>query len=662
MDAPLTLALVAVALLGVSGMPAACRWSVPGERLAAGLAVGGATVGLLAALLSLMGSSTATVSFAWGVPAGALTLGLDALSAVFLIPVSLIPGVASVYGLGYFRPGGDVGRGVRLFQGLMSAGMVVVLLARNGVLFLFGWEIMAVSAFLLIATEHRLAAARQAAWIYLVATHIGTFCLLAAFALLPAGNASLDWAPAAIAALPPERALLVFALAFVGFGFKAGVMPLHVWLPAAHANAPSHVSAVLSGVVIKMGAYGVLRMLTLLPAQPAWCGALVTLLGIVTAVVGIAVTLRQGDLKRLLAYSSVENIGIVFAGIGLGMVGRAASEPSWVVLGFGAALLHTLNHSLFKPLLFLATGAVVHATGTRRLDALGGMIRRMPRTAAAFFVGALAIVGLPPLNGFVSEVLLYLGLFAAGQSASTGTVLLAAVGLVGLAMTGALAAASFVRVFGIAFLGTARTLAAAQAHEARATMTGPTLALATLCALVGAIPWAVTPVVDAALACMPAGTPLPTLGSVAPLAALSWMALGTLVAVGAALAWLSLRRRGAVAAETWSCGYAEPGSPRIQYTAAGFAQLTNDAQTGAPPEHRRPKGPQVLFPAGRAWARPEREFLLHRVLLPWFHRQAERCLRLRILQHGNAQAYLLYIMLAFLLLLGWSSFAAWWWA
>lgn len=661
MTTGLGLALLAVALSAVSGLPSALsrRDLRNGEALSAALAMAAGLCGLLAAVAALTQptgwTEAAAFSLPWPIPGGAFTVALDPLSGWFLLPVSLLPAIAAGYGLGYSRPSTHGGRAVRLLQGLMTAGMLLLLLARNGLVFLLGWETMALSAFLLIGTEHHKAAARDAAWIYLVATHVGTFCLIACFALLPTQGGLLDWDPVAIASLPADRGLPVFLLALVGFGLKAGLMPLHVWLPAAHANAPSHVSAVLSGVMIKMGAYGVLRFATLLPPLPAGIGMALLLAGLASAVLGIACALRQGDLKRMLAYSSIENLGIVFLGIGLGLLGRATGELRWQVLGFAGALLHVLNHSLFKPALFFASGALIHAAGTRRMDQMGGLLRAMPRTALAFLLGSVAISGLPPGNGFASEMLLYLGLFDAAGSSTTPVVLTAVLGLCGLGMVGALAAAALIRAFGTVFLGAPRSAAATRAHEAPPSMTGSMLLLAFLCVGAGVAPGALAPWIDAVLTHgLGVTAARPGLLATAPLAAIGIGALVVLLALGALLAWLSRRRRRAASAGTWDCGYVAPDSPRIQYTASSFAAFLIGLQGGA---RRATKAATrgVLFPGSRSEVRQERELLLHRVLLPWFHRQAARCLRLRILQHGKVQIYLLYILIVLVLLLAWSS-------
>jgi formate hydrogenlyase subunit 3/multisubunit Na+/H+ antiporter MnhD subunit len=282
------------------------------------------------------------------------------------------------------------------FFNLLLASMLLVVTARNGVLFLVSWEIMSLSSFFLVMFEDEKPGVREAGWTYLVTTHLGTALLLAMFVLLGRNSGSLDFdalsAPEAIAGV-------VFLLGLIGFGTKAGLMPLHVWLPEAHPVAPSYVSAVMSGVMIKMGIYGLLRTLTWLGEPPAWWGWTLLVLGVVSGVLGVLYALAQHDLKRLLAYHSVENIGIIAMALGVGLLGVHYRIPAMAALGFTGGLLHVVNHALFKSLLFLGAGSVLHATGVGDLDRLGGLLKRMPITGTTFLIGAAAICGLPPLNG-----------------------------------------------------------------------------------------------------------------------------------------------------------------------------------------------------------------------------------------------------------------------
>lgn len=660
MTASLALAVAGALVCALAGLPtlAGCRHRDAAERLAAAITCTGSGVGLAGALLALFGTPGAA-TLAWPVPGLSAAIAIDGLTALFLLPVYLVSGLAAIYGIGYAAAFGEHGRCVRAFQGLLTAGMATLLLARNGMLFLVGWEVMAISAFLLIATEHRQPQVRRAAWVYLVTTHACTLCLVAVMLLLQGPGGNLDWHPDAIRTLPPARQCAVFALGLLAFGLKAGLMPLHVWLPGAHGNAPSHVSAVLSGVLLKMGAYGVLRLLLLLGPLPPACGAIALGLGAASALIGVAATLAQDDLKRLLAYSSIENLGIVFLGIGLYMLGEAAHDRRLAVLGVGGSLFHVLNHSLFKPLLFLCAGSFVHGTGTRRLDQLGGLWRRMPRTSACFLVGAAAISGLPLLNGFASELVIYLGLFTVAVQPDPLLALLAAAVAGALAMVGGLATATFVRAVGVVCLGRARSGDAAHAHESPASMTVPAAVLAVLCAAVGLAPWAVAPLLDAAIADFGRLEPPMGLSDLVPFGTLSAVSLGCTAAAAALLWWLVAARshaRPTPAVGTWDCGYADASAPRLQYTAASFAQFAVRILDWTAREATAIPRATGLFPAPRALVRRTLEPLLRGTLWPLAHRLADRCQRVRFLQRGRLQVYLLYILVALVLLLTWSAF------
>ena len=494
---PLELILIAAALQGCSGLPGllGARRSRWGERTAAAMATLAAALGLLGVLLP---ADAAPLSASWGLPWGKLAIALDPVSRAFLLPVFLIPALGAVYGLGYWRQADHPGNGrkLRVFYGLMPAAMTVVVLAHDGVLFLMAWEVMAIAGFFLVSTEDDQRASREAAWVYFIAAHLGTLCLFGMFALLHSAVGSFDFDAIAASHMTAPLTTAVFVLALLGFGMKAGLMPLHVWLPGAHANAPSHVSAMLSGVMLKMGIYGLVRMTSLLPVPPAWWGGALLALGAVSAVMGLVFAMAQHDLKRLLAYSSIENVGIITIGLGLALLGRSTGHPAWAALGLGGAILHVWNHCLFKPLLFFGAGSIQHGAGTRQIDQLGGLSRRMPRTAGLFLVGCVAICALPPLNGFASELLIYLGLFGTLEGrdglASAATVVPV------LALAGGLAVVAFAKLFGTAFLGEPRTETARHAHESPLTMILAMAVLAALCVAVGAFAVATAPLLDGA--------------------------------------------------------------------------------------------------------------------------------------------------------------------
>ena len=627
----------AIAALALSGVVR--RFDVP-------LMLLGAVLGLGAVGASFAAEVVPTLDLGWTLPVGRFRVAVDALSAVFLVPVFVVPALGSVYGRGYWT--GPTAPRLRLFFGFLAAAMALIVVARDGVLFLLAWEAMALSAFVLVTTEREDAAANRAGWVYLVATHLGTMCLLGLFILMAKSTGSFALGPVKSG---PVTAMAVLAL--IGFGLKAGLMPLHVWLPGAHANAPSHVSAVMSGVVLKMGVYGLVRMAGLLPAPPLSWGAVMLAVGAVTGVGGIAYAVGQRDLKRLLAYSSIENIGIIALGLGLALVGRASARPDLVALGLGGALLHVWNHALFKPLLFLGAGAVLHATGTRQMDRLGGLAKLMPRTAGAFLVGAVAISGLPPLNGFMSELLLYLGLFRTVET----PVAWAAVAAPVLATIGALAVATLVKLYGTVFMGTPRT--EVHAHEPPRSMLGPMAVLACACLALGLAATAVLPLLDLAIrewapAEWAPGMHAPPLRSLAPLGTVGLVLLVLLAGVGA-LTWLlrrRLAREPAAAAGTWDCGFAAP-TARMQYTGSSFGDLLVRLLAWIVwPRRRRPEVRGVL--PGRTEAETDvPDVVLDRTVVPALGALGRALTTIRLLQQGKSQLYVLYVLVAAIVLLVW---------
>ena len=486
----MTLLLLAMAILLAGAMAVLLLSRVDRNLswLCAGSVVIAAVLGCIPAIQVLLGGTAEQLHFPWPVPFGEFFIELDPLSAWFLLPTLLLSALSAIYGVGYLRSWqGRRSLGpVWFFYCLLVLGMVLVLLARNAVLFLVAWELMALASFFLVTFEHERESVREAGWIYFVATHLGTAFLLAFFLLLARETGSMDFTVWAEKGIQTQGlAGILFLLAVVGFGTKAGFMPLHVWLPEAHPAAPSHVSALMSGVMIKTGIYGLLRAFTFLGTPPLWWGWGLIAIGLTSGVLGVLFALAQHDLKRLLAYHSVENIGIIALGLGVGLLGMSTGSSMLIVLGFGGALLHVVNHALFKGLLFLGAGAVLHGTETLEIDHLGGLLKRMPWTAVTFLMGAVAISGLPPLNGFVSEFLIFLGAFKGGIS-TAGAIAVPLLALIaGLALIGGLAVACFTKAFGIVFLGEPRSEHVSQAHEAGWTMRLPMLALAAGCVLIG---------------------------------------------------------------------------------------------------------------------------------------------------------------------------------
>ena len=616
--------------------------------------VAACAVGLGAAVRALLQGGTEALRHPWPLPLGEIHVGLDALSAFFLVCVFLVSGLAAVYGFGYLRAlaGGRRLAAPAFFFNLLVAAMAGVVIARDVVLFLAAWETMAIASFFLVTFDHEREAVRRAGMTYLIASHAGTVFVLLLFGLLARHTGSLDFDVFAAAAAPPA-ATLCFLAALAGFGAKSGFWPLHIWLPDAHPAAPSHVSAVMSGVMIKIGVYGLLRTLTFLGEPPALWGWLLIAVGAVTAVAGILHALAQHDLKRLLAYSSVENIGIVGLALGMGLLGRSSGDPAVAALGYTGALLHVLNHGLFKGTLFQAAGAVLKGAGTGDLDRLGALIRRMPATGVLFLAGSAAACAFPPMNGFVSELLVYLAAFRGASHLAGPPAMVSVMVIPVLALAGGLAAAAYVKAFGIVFLGEPRSEAATGAHESGWPMIGAGACGALLCLLIGLWPEPVLRLLAPAVGAL-AGPGAGALATAEPLLALTRLAAVLLLAAGcvALLRALLLRGRERRPAATWGCGYDRP-TPRMQYSAASFAEPALAPFSVLIHARVERQGPAGLLPAGARYEEHLGDLAGERILVPASRALIRALSRLRVLQRGRIQVYLAYVLATLVLLLAW---------
>ena len=598
----------------------------------------GVAAALSAALLVLLGSGNWEWRSTFLLGGENVHLRLDAVSALFLVLVATVGGAGAIYSREYWSDHHhptSAPRG-RAWWSAMMLSMLLVLTISNGLHFLIAWEAFAICGYYLITLERKNPKARAAGWLYLVASHAGTICLFAFFARLSAKTGGWDLGPLGD---HPELAPL-FWLALLGFGVKAGFFPLHIWLPSAHANAPSHVSAIMSGVAIKMGVYGIVRFSGWLPV-PAEAGWLVTALGAVSALLGIAYAFAQDDFKRLLAYCSVENVGIIMIGLGGAMLARSHGDAPWGRLFLAGALLHVWNHGAFKSLLFFAAGSVLHATGTRRMSRLGGLWRRMPWTAALFALGSVAVSGLPPLNGFVSELLIYIGLFEAVMSKEPSA-WAAMPAAVMLAMAGSLALASFTKAGAILFLGAPRTKPAAKASECGGWMRAPLVGLGVVCLVLGLVPIMFWPALSRA-----AGDWHSAWGSVvapAPLATLGLVqsTLGLFVVAAGMIIWRKVRADGLRRGLTWDCGYAAPNS-KMQYSSGSFADMAAGWFARILQPERKLRRPRGYFPADAVSLERIPETVLERVVAPVGRIILRLSTMARRLQHGRLQAYILYI-------------------
>jgi formate hydrogenlyase subunit 3/multisubunit Na+/H+ antiporter MnhD subunit len=575
-----------IAALLVTGMAALALRRRPAlcSTLVYAACFGITAAGLLAAGAALLGlaSPAGALSLPLGLPWLGAHFRLDPLAAFFLVVINLGGLGASLFGLGHGRHEEAPGRVLPFFPAFL-AGMNLVLVAADAFTFLFAWEFMSLSSWALVMAHHRRPGNAAAGYLYLLMASLGTLALLLAFGLLagPSGGYAFE----AMRQAPPSPTIgaVVLVLALIGAGSKAGLVPLHAWLPLAHPAAPTHVSALMSGVMTKVAIYGFVRIVFDLLGPPAWWwGALVPLLGGITAVMGVLYALMQEDLKRLLAYSTVENVGIIFIGLGLALAFEANAMTGAAALALTAALLHVFNHSLFKSLLFFGAGAVLGATGERNMERLGGLIHRMPRTALAFLVGSAAISALPPFNGFVSEWLTFQAiLLSPALPQWLLKFLVPAVGAL-LALSAALSAACFVKAFGITFLGRARSPEAGAAAETDRGSLAAMLGLAALCLLAGILPGyfidALAPVIQAL-----AGTSLPRQDeldwlTIVPVAqsrsSYNGLLLFFFIALAAGLGAEAIHRWASAASRRsapWDCGFPDP-SPATQYSAGSLSQ------------------------------------------------------------------------------------------
>ena len=644
--------LSALALLVSGGLAAVllARWPAVALRVGTATAVGGSALGLVAAGAALASGGEERFALAWTAPLASFRVGLDPLSAFFQVALFALAIPAALYGQTYMRP--HLGRrglpAFLFFQNLLLASIALVFSARQAVLFLVAWEVMAVASFLLVVFEHDDAEVRGAGLVYLVASHLGTAFLFALFVLLGREAGSFDFeAFAALRGSTAAPAALLFGLALVGFGTKAGLVPLHVWLPEAHPAAPSHISALLSGIMIKTGVYGIVRVLLWLAPAPAGFGLVLAGVGLAGALVAITLALGQRDLKRVLAYSSVENVGIIALGIGLAVFAAARGERATAALAWAGALLHVWNHAAMKGLAFMGAGAVAHAAHGRDIERMGGLLARLPRTASLLLLGLAALAALPPLNGFSSEWLVYLGLQRSAVTAPGGASILAWVAVATLALVGGVAAIAFTRVGGVALLGAPRSPQAAAAHEPAAGLWGPLAGLAALCVGLGLLPdlalrFAAPAVAQVSGAPGAAGQLAPALHALALPIRLAFAALLLAAVALAVQAARARHRREVVASETWGCGYTRPDA-RVQYTGASFAQLF---LSGLAPRALQPRGrivpPKGVLPARAAARFESRDPARTRLFDPLFRGLGDRASRLRRYQAQRLNLQLVY--------------------
>jgi len=641
-----------------------------GRGLVALAAVVGAGAGFALGASVLLSGAPFVLSIPQLLPlAGGLALRLDGLGAFFLIVIGLVGVSAAIYGFGYsaaYEDGRASLRMLGVMLNLFLLTMSLVTMADNVLTFLLMWEGMSLTSYFLVITESNEDAVRAGVW-YAAMTHAGLALLLAAFVLLMnGGSGAFADLRAGAASLSVTTRNVIFLLAFLGFGSKAGIVPLHIWLPRAHPAAPSHVSALMSGVMIKMGIYGIVRVaLDLLGGGPVWWGGIVLGVGAVSALLGVLYALMEHDLKRLLAYHSVENIGIILIGIGAGLIFHSYGLTTLAALGFIGGLYHTINHASFKGLLFLGAGSVLHATGTRNMEEMGGLIKKMPWTAFFFLIGSAAISALPPLNGFASEWLVFQSLLGGFNLPVPEVALIMPVAVGMLALTSGLAAACFVKAFGITFLALPRSHEAEHAHESPLSMRIGMGILALACIGLGLAPFVVVPILGGVLnglgglpdtrAAFTSNLSLQTPVAFGQMSStLVMLGLLILLAVIPLVMWILRVNRKLRVSDTWGCGRVGQTS-RMEYTATSFAEPLRRVFAEL---YRPTKEVTIDFhPDSKYFVqsiayRSEVMPLFERLLYDPFLRLMQSAARqVRRLQTGSLHLYLVYVTVILILLL-----------
>ncbi len=628
------------------------RW-LPAALLAAALLIGAAV-----AATSFWRGDRLTLDLSYLVPFS-FALSVDRLSAFFLLLICAIGAPVALFSSAYVARhyAGMRSTWIWILLPLFLLSMVLVVTASTAFAFLFGWELMTLFSAGLILVDGDSEQRRHNIYVYLLMMHAGAAAVVAAFLLFLPHSAGLDFASmrAAAANLPEGVRAAIFVFAFIGFGAKAGIVPLHLWLPKAHPIAPSPVSALMSGVMLKTAIYGLVRFaFDFLQGGPSWWGYLALAAGVLSGVLGVLYAIAEHDLKRLLAYHSVENIGIIYLGLGSALVFTANRALDWAAVALVAALLHTLNHALFKSLLFLGAGAVSDATHTLDIEELGGLLKRMRLTGVVFLIACCSIVGLPLFNGFVSEWLTFRGFLAGARLASVSAAITLPLLTGVLALVGGLAAACFAKVYGVAFLGRPRSAEAEHAREVPLAMRAGMVVLAAACVVIGILPGFVLRPLSAAVAEFLAGAAVPD-EALSLVRILPWVALAV---VGIVAAFVALRRVVRVTA-TWACGL--PGlDARMQYTSTSFSKPLRRVFSQV---YRPDRTVEVLpadqpyFPGSISYRSVRTTSFEKYLYRPGVDAIISVSHRLRRLQSGNIQVYLLYMFLALLGLLIFMRFA-----
>lgn len=590
-----------------------------------------------------------TLAFTAEGPPGSLTFTIDRLSAFFILVTNFTVLTAVIYSKGFLKPYLSVKTPARLSLHYFSfvwlhLSMLGVLMLRDGLPFLIAWELMAVSSFMGILFDAENRETLKIAVNYLIQMHIGLVLLIIAF-LLVEEKAGVFGFSGLTPYFSAHSNIFLFFLFFAGFGIKAGFIPLHTWLPEAHPAAPSHVSGVMSGVMIKMGIYGIIRVLSSVQRDWMLIGIILLIISVISGIMGVILAIGRHDLKKLLAYHSIENIGIIGMGIGIGAIGISLHNPWMIFAGFAGALLHVLNHSLFKSLLFFSAGSVYQSYHTRDIEKLGGVIHPMPRTTGLFLIGALAISGLPPLNGFISEILIYIGLIKGLSAGSVYQTIAMMLAIIGLVLIGGLAIFCFTKAFGITFLGSPRSEIRHTVTDPGSSMLGPQYVIGGMILLIGLVPVIfVSPLIQVITGTFPS-TPEPVSGTLlTTLTAISRIGFLFLLLVAGLffLRYLLLKRRTADPQPTWGCANTM-GNERQQYTATSYAATLTELVHPVMPETMtyEPIGEEEVFPAPRSFSLYLSD-VFQRIIQKMTFGSMWVLKKLARLQTGNIQHYILY--------------------
>lgn len=595
----------------------------------------------------LAGAEDLSQTFNFNPLFGDVNFVIDPLSAFFVVVISVMSLITAIYSIGYLRPYVEKGKNINahlVFLPLLFASMLAVVTCQNAFMFLICWEIMSLSSFFLVIFENEKKDVLKAGIKYLVFMHISVLFIMIAFALLSIKAGSFDFSEFRnVLSNNVHFANIIFILAFIGFGTKAGFVPFHNWLPDAHPAAPSHVSAIMSGVMIKTGIYGILRILALMDTPSKSIAYAVLIISTVSALYGVLYAISQHDLKRLLAYHSIENIGIIGMGIGVGMLGMAYNHPVVAMLGFAGGILHILNHSIFKELLFMGAGCVYLKTHTRNVELLGGLIKSMPKTAVLFLIGSVAICGLPPFNGFVSEFLIYLGMFKGLAIHNFSSVILILFAIAGLALIGTMAVLCFTKAFSVIFLGMPRSSSAQKVtRDCEFSMILPMGFLALASLVIGVLP------VFAFVFMLAPVSVITSIGQYNVFPTLSVMSVITLYALAflvflaiLVLVKIKLTNGKIDMHETWGCGY-NRGNNHMQYTASSYASPFLSMLKPLFKKVFDVEKPRKLFPQSAHFSLHvediEEAYVIEPVLKTdeWFLSKFEG------LQSGNIQSYIKY--------------------